>query len=195
MKTLTRLLKEFFLLQRFQIHVIMILLMFSLSSCFQKFYSTNTETTTDSATLHKLVAENKIFILHTPEGPFAMKNVVVTSEVFTGDKGGLDPAYDKYLNPVANTPNRLNMKKSEVVLNEVHLYTKESFSGSEKVNLDIHQIYRMDVYGFDKKATRDSRTLGIVGITVGVGLTVGAVAIVANSMSHMFDGMTISLHD
>ena len=195
MKNLTRLLKEFFLLQRFQIHAIMILLMFSLSSCFQKFYSTNTATTTDSASLHKLVAENKIFILHTPEGPFAMKNVVVTNEEFTGDKGGLDPAYDKYLNPSPDNPNRLNMKKSEVVLNEVHLYTKNSFAGNEKVNLDIHQIYRIDVYGFDKKATRDSRTLGIVGVTVGVGLTVGAIAIVANSMSHMFDGMTINLHD
>ena len=194
MKTLTHLLKEFFMAQRFQIHAIMILMMFSLSSCFQKFYKTNTVATTDSATLHTLIAENKTFILHTPDGPFAVQNASVSTDMFSGDKGVLNPGYDKYLNPNPNDPNRLNMKKSGVVLNEVHLYTKNSFPGNGKVNLDINQIFRVDVYGFDKKATRDSRTLGYVGIAVGVGAVVGVVAIAANSMDHMFDGVTINMH-
>jgi hypothetical protein len=194
MKTLTRLLKEFFLLQRFQVHAVMLLLMFSLTSCFQKFYKTNTVATTDSATLHKLVDENKTFIVHTLEGPFAIRNATVSVDVFSGEKEALNPEYDKYLNPVANNPNRLNMRKSEAVLNEVHLYTKSSFPANGKVNLDINQIYRIDVYGFDKKATRDSRTVGIIGVTVGVGAIVGVVAIAANSMDHMFEGMTINMH-
>jgi ABC-type antimicrobial peptide transport system permease subunit len=170
------------------------LLIGSLSSCFQKFYKTNTVATTDSATLHKLVAENKTFILHTPEGPVAVKNAVVSSDSFSGDKDVLNPESDKYLNPVAYKPNRLNMKKSEVVLNEVHLYTKSSFPGNGKVNLDINQIYRIDVYGFDKKATRDSRMVSIFCITVGVGAVVVVVAIFANGMGHMMDGFTINMH-
>jgi len=194
MKTLTRLLKEFFLLQRFQTHALMLLLMFSLTSCFQKFYKTNSVATTDSVTLQKLVVENRSFILHTPEGPFALQNASVNSNIFSGDKGALNPKYDRYLNPKPNDPNSLSRKYSDVVLNEVHLYTRSSFTGNGKVNLDINQIYRVDVYGFDKKATRDSRTLGIVGITVGVGAIVGVVAIAANSMDHMMDGFTINMH-
>ncbi len=194
MKTLTHLLKEFFLLQRFQVQALLFLLMFSLTSCFQKFYKTNTVTTTDSATLHKLVDENKSFIVHTPEGPFAVKNAIVSTDVFSGDKEALNPAYDKYLNPLPNDPNHLSMKKSGVVLNEVHLYTRSSFPANGKVNLDINQIYRIDVYGFDKKATRESRTVSIVGITVGVGAVVGMVAIVASSMDHMMDGFTLNMH-
>ena len=194
MKNLTRLLKDFFLLQRFQIHALMILLMFSLSSCFQKFYKTNTVATTDSATLNKLVAENKTFIVHSPDQVFTVKNATVSVDVFGGDKEALSPANEKNLNTSPTTPNHLKMKESAVVLNEVHIYTRSSFPPSGKVNLDINQIYRVDVYGFDKKATRESRTLGIVGITVGVGAVVGAVAIVASSMNHMFDNATFTMH-
>lgn len=194
MKTLTRLAKEIFLLQRFQIHALMLLLMFSLTSCFQKFYKTNTVSTTDSATLHKLVDENKTFILHTPDETFSLKNATVSADVFGGDKEVLLPVYEKHLNALPNSPNRLKMKESGVVLNEVHLYTRSSFPAGSKVNLDINQIYRIDVYDFDKKATRDSRTVSIVGITVGVGAIVGTVAIVASSMDHMFDNTTFVMH-
>ncbi len=87
MKKFTDFLKDFFLLQRFQIYALMFLLVFSLSSCFQKFYNTNTVSKTDPATLEKLQAENKLFIVHTPDGPFALKNVKVSSEIINGRQG------------------------------------------------------------------------------------------------------------
>jgi hypothetical protein len=194
MKTLTRLLKEIFLLQRFQIHAIMILLLFSLSSCFQKFYKTNTVATTDSATLNKLVTENKSFILHTPDGAFAVTNPAVDADVFSGDKTALNPEYDKYLNPIPNDPNRLNMKKSGEVLNEVHLYTNNLFTGTGKINLGINQIYRVDVYQFDKKVTRNSRTLGIIGITVGSGVVVAVLATAATSFENGLSNIALNIH-
>ncbi len=194
MKTLTRLLNEFFLLQRFQIHALMLLMMFSLTSCFQKFYKTNTVSTTDSATLHKLVDENKTFIVHSPYDVFTVKNATVSADVFGGDKEDLLPENEKHLNASTNDPNHLKMKESGVVLNEVHLYTRSSFPASGKVNLDINQIYRIDVYGFDKKATGDSRTLSIVGIGLGAGAIVGGVALIASSMDHMFDNTTFTMH-
>jgi ABC-type antimicrobial peptide transport system permease subunit len=168
MKTL-RLIKDFYLFQRFEIYALMLLLMFSLSSCFQKFYKTNTVATTDSATLTKLVAENKTFILHTPDSAFEVKNPTVATDAFSGEKAALNPKYHHYLDPMPNDPNRLNMKKSGVVLNEVHLYTNNIYTGTGKINLGINQIYRVDIYEFDKKATQNSKTLGIVGISVGVG--------------------------
>jgi hypothetical protein len=194
MKTLTRILKEIFLLQRFQIHALMILLMLSLSSCFQKFYKTNTVAATDSVTLNKLVAENKIFILHAADGAFTVLNPAVDADVFTGDKAPLNPAYDKYNDPKSDEPNHLNMKKSGVVLKEVHLYTNTSFAGTGKINLGINQIYRMDVYQFDKKATKDSRILSIVGLSVIPGvIIIGGVA-AASSFDNSMHNIQFNFH-
>jgi hypothetical protein len=177
MKTLSRLLNEFFLLQRFQIHAIMLLLMFSLTSCFQKFYKTNTVAKTDSQTLQKLVAEKKSFIVHNPDGAFAVKNITVDGDAFRGEKAALNPATEKYMNPSPTERNHLNMKQSKMVFNEVHLYTTNVFPAGGNVNVDINQIYRIDVYDFDKKATRESRALSIVGISLSAaGLIVGIVA-------------------
>jgi hypothetical protein len=194
MKNLHRLLKELFLLQRFQIHALMLLLMFSLTSCFQKYYKTNTVATTDSATLKKLVDEKKTFVVHCPDGAFTVKNISVGTDDLSGERDVLNPVTEKYLNPVPNDPNHLSMKQSQFVLNEVHLYTTISFPASGKVNLDINHIYRIDVYEFDKKATRQSRTLGIVGITVGAGAIVGLAVIAATSFETGMSNIALNLH-
>jgi hypothetical protein len=193
MKKFTGFLREFFLLQRFQVYVLMFLLVFSLSSCFQKYYNTNTAVKTDPATLEKFRSENKLFIVHTPEGPFALKNVTVSGDMIYGDKAPLNSSYDKYLNPESEGSNHLQMSKSDVVLNQVHLYTNSEFSGSGKVDLKIADIFRTDAYGFDKNATKKSSVASVVGIVVTTGAVIGVSALAANSMSHMFDGATISM--
>jgi hypothetical protein len=195
MKKFTHFLTEFFLLQRFQVYILMFLLVFSLSSCFQKFYNTNTAGKTDSAMLEKFRSENKLFIVHTPEGPFALKNVTVNAEIISGEKAPIDPAYAKYLTPKKEGTNHLQMSKSDVVLNEVHLYTNLQFNSAGKVNLGINEIFRTDAYGFDKEATKNSRVTGIIGITVGTAAIVGAAALVASGLNDSFHGITFSLHD
>jgi hypothetical protein len=177
MKTLNRLLKEFFLLQRFQIQAFMLLLMFSLSSCFQKYYKTNTMTVTDSANLQKLINEKKSFIIHGPDGVLAVKNAKVGTDAFYGDKEALNPISKKYVSSLADSSYRLNMKHSGIVLNEVHLYSNCPLPTAENVTLNINQIYRVDVNEFDKKATKDAKTLSIVGIS---GAFVAVVAIIAS---------------
>jgi len=193
MKKFTDLLKEFLLLQRFQIYVLMFMLVFSLSSCFQKYYNTNTAAKTDPATLEKFRSENKLFIVHTPDGAFALKNITVNAEMISGDKAPLNSSYDKYLNPESEGANHLQMSKSDVVLNQVHLYTNSEFSGSGKVDLKITDIFRTDAYGFDKVATKKSSVGSVVGIVVTTGAVIGVAALAANSMSHMFDGVTIPM--
>jgi hypothetical protein len=121
-------------------------------------------------------------------------NPAVYADVFSGDKTALNPEYDKYLNPIPNDPNRLNMKKSGEVLNEVHLYTNNLFTGTGKINLGINQIYRVDVYQFDKKATRNSRTLGIIGITVGSGVVVAVLATAATSFENGLSNIALNIH-
>jgi hypothetical protein len=48
-------------------------------------------------------------------------------------------------------------------------------SAGNNLNLGINHIYRVDVYGLDKEATRDSRTLSIVGLSLGAGLVVAII--------------------
>ena len=170
------LMKEIFLLQRFQIYALLFLLVFTLSSCFQKYYNTNTVGKTDPGTLEKLQAEHKSFIVHTPDTSFALKNVTIDQEIISGNQTTLDPQYEKYLVAKTEGANRLRMKESGIILNEVHLYTNSEFSGKEKVNLAVNQIFRMDVYGFDHAATKKSRAFSIIGIAV---VPVTAIAILA----------------
>ena len=157
-------------------------LVISLSSCFQKYYNTNTTTKTDAGTLEKLKAENKMFIVHTQEGVFVLKNPMVNDEIISGCRDLLKPKYKKYLNPVADTANKVKPHERDMVLNEVHLYTNAAFLGNEKINIEIGQIYRMDVYGLDIVATKKSSTDGIVGITLGVGLIIGIIMVAASNI-------------
>jgi hypothetical protein len=152
-----------------------LLLTVSLSSCFQKFYKTNTAYSADAATLQKLVDEKKSFIVHSPQGVFAVKNVSVGAEDFTGEKISLNPDTKKYLNPSLDKNNHLEKKESGMVLNEVHLYTSIDLPAGDNLNLGINHIYRVDLYGLDKEATRDSRTLSIVGLGLGAGLVVAII--------------------
>lgn len=158
------------------------LLISSLSSCFKKFYKTNTVATTDSATLCRLVAENKIFILHTNEGAFALKDPTVNENFVVGTAEMTNPKYAKYLNPKKQEGNRLSMSKKEEVLNQVHLYTGGSIISNGKINLEINRISRIDVYGFDEKATKNSRITSIVGIGLGVGAIIGIGIIASNGV-------------
>ena len=193
MKTILHFLKEYFLLQRFQIYVLMLLMVFSLSSCFQKYYNTNTASKADPVTLEKLQVEKKLFILHTPGGAFPLKDISVDRDMISGVKASPDSRMEKCLVSKTVGTHRFRMKEKDMVLNEVHLYTNMEFSEVEKVNLGINQIFRMDVYGFDKKATNESKVISIVGITVAVGAVVGAAAILNNEMSHMFDNMPLNI--
>ena len=193
MKRFIHLLTGFFLLQRFQVYALMLLLVFSLSSCFQKFYNTNTVSRTDPATLQKFQMEKKLFIVHTPDGPFALSNVIVDKEMISGDKGTLDPQFEKYLMPKSEGTNRLQMSKSGTVLNEVHLYTNSEFNGNGKVNLGINDIFRMDAYSFDKAATKKSRVISIVALTA---IPVAAITTVALMASNWGSGpIILNIHD
>ncbi len=160
-------------------------LLFSLSSCFQQFYKTNTAGSVDGRTLERLVALKKNFIVHTPDGSFTLKNIEVNNEIISGKKGQLDPKNEKFMNPMVNKGNRVPKRQMGIVLEEVHLYTNSLFEGSERVNLSTNQIFRTDVYGFDRDATRKSRVASIIGITVGVAAIIGIGALAASGMGSM----------
>jgi hypothetical protein len=142
----------------------------SLSSCFQKFYTTNTRDTTNSATLEKLQAEGKKFIVHTPDAAFVLKKPAINGDYLSGIADSLEPKYRNYLNPEADSANRIRGGQRDMVLKQVHLYVNNISMANGRVSLDIGKITRMDVYDMDKLATKRSRTGSIVGISLVVGV-------------------------
>ena len=103
----------------------------------------------------------------------------------SGTKADLNPQFIMYANPKGEFGNDMARRDKGQALNEVHIYTNSSFDGNPQVNLEISQINRMDVYGKDKKSTRESTIVSVVGITVGVAAIVGAAVMVGNEMSSM----------
>jgi hypothetical protein len=160
------------------------LLIGSLSSCFQKFYTTNTKDTTNSATLKSLQSEGKIFIVHSTDADFVLNNPTVVGESFAGYADSLTPKLKNYLNPEADSANWIYRGQRDLVLNQVHLYANGIFIDHGKVNLDIGKIYRMDVYSPDALATKRSRTASIVGISIVVGVIVTMGAFAASSIAY-----------
>jgi hypothetical protein len=194
MKTLTILLKRGSSFRSLKVFILLALLSGSLSSCFKHYYQTNSVKTTDASALKQLQAQGKLFIVHTPTYAFALKNITIDSIIMSGTIEDLNPKSDAYLNPGTDFGNKLARKDEAAALNEVHFYTNSSFDGSNLVNLEIKQINRMDVYGRDKKANRESSILSVVGITVGTAAIVGVAAAAANSASHIVMNVDWSGH-
>jgi len=185
MKKIIRFLADFISFRLMKYFFTLFVFITTLSSCFQKFYDTNTVGKTDSETLKALQAEDKMFIIHTPDDAFVLKNIAVNDDVLSGNRDSPTTKYSKYLNPPSDTANNIRPLLKEMVLNEVHLYTKAVFRRNKKVNIEIGQIYRMDVYGLDEKATKESTRGGKLGITGGVGLIIGIIAVAAGGIHNV----------
>jgi hypothetical protein len=169
-------------------------LAFSLSSCFRHYYQTNTTHQADSASMERLIAENKHFIIHTPEGPFGLNDVKANSQELSGEKDFLKATSDRLMNPPGETKNPMSKAEKKICITEVHLYTDSSFTGTSHVNLSYNQIRRVDVYSPDKQATRESTIGGVVLITVGTAALIGVGAIIVNSTATAMSEMTFNFH-
>jgi hypothetical protein len=188
MKKLMHFARDIFVLREFKFYLILIVLTGSLSSCFQKYYSTNSVTETKADTLKKLSDEKKVFIVHAPDAVFEMKHMTVTNETVSGDSITLNPLYEYYLNPRVDSPNRIVTRKKDLVLNQVHIYTHGLTGENGKMSMGIEQIYRLDVYKFDKEASQQSTTMSIVGLAALTGAIIAVAVIAANSVSHSLSG-------
>jgi hypothetical protein len=152
-------------------YILLFVFLTSLTSCFQKFYGTNTVSKTDTSAIQQLIVQKKYFIIHSPDGIFMAKHPVIVNNNFVADLDSLKEPFEKYLNPKVAKPNHFGRKDNLIVLNQVHLFGDSStITTNGKLNLSMNQIYRMDVYQIDKGAGRQSTVLGILGIGLGVTL-------------------------
>ena len=162
---------------------IMLILMFSLSSCFKLYYQTNSVSKTDAESLEQFRLQDKHFIVHSSGSFFELKNPRLTGETFSGEWDSLNPKYDNFLNPVGEKAIPVRRRDKNRCFNEVHLYTPDSVNGKDPVHLLISQINRVDVYSPDSKATKDSRVSSIVGITIAATALVGLGYYISSSIT------------
>ena len=159
------------------------LTVFCQSDCFEQYYQTNTTHKVNAEVLVKLKSAGKIFIVHTPEGNFGLKDKVVGDSDLKGRPDSLNRRFESYLNPICKRGNLVLSSDAVVVVEEVHLYTRGALIGNKEVILPYNLIERMDVYGIDREATRRSLITGITVITIVltalVALIIGIVEIVS----------------
>lgn len=168
--------------------LLFVLAAFSLSSCFSHYYKTNTEQTTDSERLQRLVNEKKYFILHRGNQYFGINNIRIENDQLNGDIEYLPAIHQKHLHPKKETRNRFHAMYSNIVKFEVHLYTNDSLKDVAHISIPVKDFYQMDVYELDKEATEQARVLSIIGITVGVAAAVVVIVSTVNAINNLGSG-------
>ena len=157
-----------------------IVLLFSLTGCFRQYYQTNSVSRADSSLLEQLKAEKKHFVLHTGSGAYELQNLKLDNEMMNAELHELSAKHEYYLNPKPDVGNLIPYREKKWALSQVHIYTAEKFDSSSKANLPLNQINRLDIYGPDRKDTRESTIMSIAGIAL-IGV---ATAVVANNPPH-----------
>jgi hypothetical protein len=155
--------------------ILLFLGMIILAGCFRKFYSTGTVTQVDSAAIQNLETSNKYFIIHYKDSVLALSNISIDNNVIEGKIGPLPKYHSTQLTPAPNEAKPFKNAYSNAVLSEVHLYVNNNKSDTlayPGVRVPLSDIYRMDVYEFDKKKTNLSTVMSIIGIAVPVAVVI-----------------------
>ncbi len=155
------------------------------SGCFQHYYSINSSRHIDSATLLKLIKEQKYFIVHDyyHKTEFSITNLKVSDGMLEADPKTLLSEHEAYLNPAKPNHNRYPVKFQDVVLNEVHLYSQNPLNDSSHLSIPLKNFDRVDVYELDKKSTNRSTAGSIVGVTLTTAAVVGIIIVAADASS------------
>jgi hypothetical protein len=186
MTQIINLLASMFPYLRHGFFTVMGLLLISLSSCSKQYYLTNSTDKIYADTLVKLNASKKIFIVHTSANSFVLENMEVREGILSGDRQLLNPKFERYLNPKTDSSNLILIKDKKAVLEEVHIYTSDSFYEDYRVSLNINQIYRMDVYTVDPATIHRSIILSIAGIILIKAVSIGVMAATNSGPVHYF---------
>jgi hypothetical protein len=148
--------------------IIMSMLMISLSSCFRPMFKTNTTSEVQATTLAQLIAAKKFFILHSPDGPFALDSLFIEKDTLRGRTAIVWGIHREYLNPDLDRSNFYHIHDGTELLNEVHIYASSNPDSNYHLNLPINQIVRIDIYEKDKAATTGARIGSSVAIAAGM---------------------------
>ena len=91
--------------------------------------------------------------------------------------------HSDYLEPKYATHSRYKVKDKELVLNEVHLYTRDTFALNDRIHIPLKDFSRMNVYSNDKTKNTEIAVLSTIGVVVVSVSTLFLVAFAANGFS------------
>jgi hypothetical protein len=153
----------------------------ALPGCFQHYFSSQTQTHVDGATIEKLKSADKYFILHGQHQITGLKNIAVSNDTLEANIVTLPPEHSKYTEvPEHGTKNVVRRKDEKNTLSEVHLYTSAKIDSAEKhISLPLSSVNQIDVYEFNSKATKANNALSWVGIVLGTAFAALIIAIIA----------------
>jgi hypothetical protein len=153
-------------------------------SCFQNFYKVTTDKPATAEKVNALQNAQNYFILHYGDDAWSMRNITLNADEQTlnANLGTLPPDRLAYRTTIPTKPNRYykQAKKNKPaiypsVLDEVHIYLKDTVLDVSSGVISLQAIDRIDVYDPDKGATTASYVLGTLGATVAI---VGLVVII-----------------
>ncbi|MFI5152924.1 MAG: hypothetical protein ACHQET_06285 [Chitinophagales bacterium] len=151
-----------------------------LQGCYLKYYKVNSTDKVSEATVHRLITDEKYFILHAHHIAYALSGVELKQDTVYGHVDSLLTVHTKYLRPAAQEKNRFPGNEQLFVLMEVHLYTNDSTSMHANIAMPLNHFNRMDVYDLDKGPTTASAVMSTVGIAA---TTAGVIVVIAAAVS------------
>ena len=135
---------------------------------------------TKENSLKKLKEENRYFILRKGLQSYSMSNLVLdeTNMELTADLSSVPPIHRLYIQSKRANFKYSKGRKQEVALKEVHLFTNDatSIDTLKRYTLPLSDVEKIEVLEFDKGRTTSSYVWGAIGITLGVGLAILAIA-------------------
>ena len=146
------------------------------------FYKVQTEKDISKQKISEINKPEKFIILQDGINAWHFSNLKFIGDTLTGNLD-LNLGYHmNYLSPEKpEKPNRFKKKNEPDVINEVHIYITDTIPIiSVTASIPITSIQKIDIYNYDKKATKRSWVLGITLPLVGGLLVVFIVAIIAS---------------
>jgi len=145
----------------------LVLSLITLNSCFQKFYTPNSQETVNATDIEKAISEGRHFILHYADTNVALKSIELKGDDLLVGQMSLPESWRKALTPRINGANHMSKREMNEIIGQAHIYYLGNKPDlDEQVHLQVNKIWRFDVYGLDKKATTSSTVMSIVGIVV-----------------------------
>lgn len=157
------------------------------SGCFVQFGNTNTRTAITPDSLQQLINNGKFLIVHFANQVVAVKSATVANQQLTGETNTIPEEHRNFLHarnkPNINLPEgkfRVKEGQKTPTFEEVHLYTQNTLGGDPKFTLPVNDIRRIDIFIFDKKATKDNKVSSIIGLTLGFYLFLMSILYIAS---------------
>lgn len=151
---------------KFIILILLISLTFSSYSC-KSYYQVDREQEPTAERLNELESKGKYLIIHDNSSAYKLTDFKINDGILSGNTEVLPNEHRHYILTYSDKKNPYKPRNKQV-LNEVHIYTTQSFELNKSIEIPINSITRIEVYNKNNNATTKSHIVGGLGISAGI---------------------------